>query len=150
MPSLNLCLWPQKAPWIWGAVCALLNLGQHTLKRSWHHLVPCQPQVGTLHPGLGWGQARILVQKQAAKSRIGPLQKRALESLGPVVPKHQILDYCLRTTQGAFPGSSPGDSGLGGLEWSLGICGRIPPAGDSNAHIGQLGTVVQSRPQVYP
>lgn len=53
-----------------------------------------------------------------------------------MVPKHQTVDCCLRTTQGAFPGPSPGHPGLGGREWCLGICGRAPPLGDSNAHVG--------------
>lgn len=56
----------------WGIVCAPLSLGQHTLESGWHRLVPCHIQVGTLHPGLVRGQARISVQRQAAKSWIGP------------------------------------------------------------------------------
>ena len=145
LPSLNLCFW------IWGMVCAPLSLGQHTLESGWHRLVPCHIQVGTLHPGLVRGQARISVQRQAAKSWIGPWKwKKAYESFAPVAPKHQTVDCCLRTTQGAFPGPSPGHPGLGGREWCLGICGRAPPAGDLNTHVCWLGTTAWCWSQLYP
>ena len=72
LPSLNLCFWLQKTRRIWEIACAPLSLGQHTLESGWHHLVPCHIQVGTLHPGLVRGQARISVQRQAAKSWVGP------------------------------------------------------------------------------
>lgn len=60
MPSLNpLPLAPESTLDL-GAACAPLSVGQHALKRSWHHLVPCQLQVGTMHPVLMGGAGQNL------------------------------------------------------------------------------------------